>query len=104
LEFSDALTKYIDTEALMLLFVAVVRPNLEFGNAVWSPKLEKQNLVESVQRRATRIILGLKGMPYDEKSMLMKLPSLCYVIDVGVVTSLKYACIPGVYTRSQKDY
>jgi hypothetical protein len=43
------------------LFASVVRPNLEFGNAVWSPKLEKdKNLVESIQRRATRIIPGFK--------------------------------------------
>jgi hypothetical protein len=64
---------------MKLLFVAVVRPNLEFGNAVWSPKLEKdKNLVESVQRRATRIIPGLKGKPYEERLKIMKLPSLRY--------------------------
>jgi hypothetical protein len=61
------------------LFVAVVRPNLEFGNVVWSPKLEKdKNLIESVQRRATRIIPGLKGKSYDERYKIMKLPSLSY--------------------------
>jgi hypothetical protein len=71
--------EYIDAEAMKLLFVAVVRPNLEFGNAVWSPKLEKdKNLVESVQRRATRIIPGLKGKPYEERLKIMKLPSLRY--------------------------
>jgi hypothetical protein len=44
------------------LFVAVVLPNLEFGNVVWSPIFEKdKNLIENVQRRATRIIPGLKG-------------------------------------------
>ena len=46
---------------------------------MWSPKLEKdKNLVESVQRRATRIIPGLKGKFYEERLKIMKLPSLSY--------------------------
>ena len=32
--------EFLDAEAMKQLFVAVVRPNLEFGNVVWSPKLE----------------------------------------------------------------
>jgi hypothetical protein len=71
--------EFLDAEAMKQLFVAVVRPNLEFGNAVWLPKLEKdKNLGESVRRRATRIILGLKGKPYEESLKSMKLPSLSY--------------------------
>jgi hypothetical protein len=56
-----------------------MHPNLEFGNVVWSPKFEKdKNLIESVQRRATRIIPGLKGKSYEERINIMKLPSLNY--------------------------
>ena len=56
-----------------------MHPDLEFGNAVWSPKLEKdKNLVESVQIRATRIILGIKGKPYEERLKILMLPSLRY--------------------------
>ena len=36
--------EYIDAEAMKLLFVTVVSPNLEFGNAVWSPKLERTKI------------------------------------------------------------
>jgi hypothetical protein len=61
------------------LFVAVVRPNLEFGNVVWSPKFEKDKKVkENVQRRATRIVPGLKGKSYEERLKIMKLRSLSY--------------------------
>jgi hypothetical protein len=64
---------------MKLFFVAVVHPNLEFGNAVWSPRLEKnKNLIESVQRCATKIISGLKGKSYKVLLKIMKLPSLCY--------------------------
>ena len=60
--------EFLDAETMKQLFVAVVRPNLEFGNVVWSPRFEKnKNLIENVQRRATRIIPGLKGKSYGER-------------------------------------
>jgi hypothetical protein len=63
----------------MKMFIGLVRPHLEFGNVVWSPKLEKdKHLVESVQRRATKIIPGLKNKTYEERLKHMKLPSLSY--------------------------
>jgi hypothetical protein len=63
----------------MKQFVAFVRPNQEFGNVACSPNLEKdKNLIESVQRRAARIIPGLKGKSYEERLKIMKLPSLSY--------------------------
>jgi hypothetical protein len=62
---------------MKLLLISVVHQNLEFGNAVCSPKLEKdKNLVESVQRRATRIIPGLDGKSYEKRLKIMMLPSL----------------------------
>jgi hypothetical protein len=74
------------------LFVAVVRPNLEFGNVVWSPKFEKdRNLMESVQRRATRIVPGLKGKSYEERLEIMMLPSLSYQLLRGdLIETYKY--------------
>ena len=71
--------EFLEAEAMKQLFVAVVRPNLEFLNVVWSPKLEKdKNLVGIVQRRATRILPGLKGKSYEEILKIIKLPSLSY--------------------------
>jgi hypothetical protein len=71
--------EYLDGESMKMLFIALVRPHLEFGNVVWSPKLEKdKHLVESVQRRATKIIPGLKNKTYEERLKHMKLPSLSY--------------------------
>jgi hypothetical protein len=59
--------KFLDAEAMKQLFVVVVRPDLEFGNVVWSPRFEKdKNLVDNVQRRATRMIPGLKGRSYEQ--------------------------------------
>mgnify|MGYP006336457883 CR=1 FL=1 len=71
--------EYFHAESMQLLFVALVRPHLEFGNVVWSPRLEKdKKLVEGVQRRATKIIPGLKDLTYEQRLEKMKLPSMCY--------------------------
>ena len=52
---------YLDCDAMKLLFAALVQPHLEFGNCVWAPYLEKdKKLIESVLRRATKVIDGLK--------------------------------------------
>jgi hypothetical protein len=34
--------EFLNAEAMKLWFVAVERPNLEFGNVVWSPEFEKE--------------------------------------------------------------
>jgi hypothetical protein len=60
--------EFLDAKAMKQVFVAVVRPDLEFGNVVWSPKFEKgKNLIESVQKRVTWIVSGLKGKSYEER-------------------------------------
>ena len=47
----------------LCLFKAFVRPQLEYANAVWSPhKVKDITAIESVQRRATRLIPGLKEL------------------------------------------
>jgi hypothetical protein len=69
--------KFLDAGAMKQLFVAVMHPNQEFGNYLWSPRFEKdKNVIENVQRRATRIIPGLKGKFYEERLKIIKLPSL----------------------------
>ena len=60
------------------LFVTfLVRPHLEFGNVVWPPGPEKdRNLIEGVQRRATKLVPEMKDLEYEERLKRMDLPSL----------------------------
>ena len=66
-------------EIMILLFKALVRPIIEYGNVVWSPYLRKYiDQIEDVQRRFTKKIIGLTDMNYGERLVQLKLPSLEY--------------------------
>jgi len=61
------------------LFKALVRPILEYGNAVWCPKLKKHiTSIENVQRHFTRCIAGQKNLSYENRLKGLRLPSLAY--------------------------
>jgi ribonuclease P/MRP protein subunit RPP40 len=66
-------SKYI----MLLLYKSLVRPHLEYCVQVWRPHLAKDiNLIENVQRRATRMIPELCGMTYEERLMVLNLTTL----------------------------
>jgi len=68
---------YKDKCIMVPLFKALVRPILEYGNAVWCPKLRKHiNEIENVQRRFTKCIIGQKDLTYEERLKWLGLPSL----------------------------
>ena len=70
---------HLDGESMRLLFTALVRPHLEYGNSVWRPHLERdKKLIEGVLRRATRVIPGMKDMSYEQRLEKMRLPSMAY--------------------------
>ena len=77
----------------------MVRPHLEFGNVAWSPRLEKdRNLIEGVQRRATKMVPEIKDLEYEERLKRMDLPSLRYrrargdMIDTYKIHTLEVYC------------
>ena len=71
--------EYMDIENFKLLFTALVRPHLEYANAVWSPALKKHTIaIENVQRRATKCIPGLSHIPYPERLRRIGIPTLLY--------------------------
>ena len=57
----------------------MVRPHLEYGNAIWGPFYQSDiATIESVQRRATKLIPELRDLSYKERLMNLKLPLLTY--------------------------
>ena len=83
---------YLDRQNLALLYKALVRPLLEYGNLVWSPYLKGDiGKLEAVQHLATRIIPSLKELLYQEMVKLLKLPSLRYSRTRGeMIKTYKY--------------
>ena len=70
---------FMDGEMFKTLFKSLVRPLLEYGNTVWSPWYVKDvQLIENVQRRASKLVEGLQDLGYEERLQKLMLPSLVY--------------------------
>ena len=68
-----------DAGTISTLYKAMVRPHLEYGNAIWGPFSQgDKKAIESVQRRATKLIDGFNDKSYEDRLKQLKLPSLGY--------------------------
>lgn len=70
---------YMDKDTFILLYKAMVRPHLEYANSVWCP-YKKGDIedIEKVQKRATKLVISLKHLPYIDRLQQLKLPTLKY--------------------------
>ena len=70
---------YLDEVTFKQLFKALVRPHLEYAASVWNPyKVKDIEMIERVQRRATKLISGLKDLSYADRLKKLGIPTLAY--------------------------
>ena len=64
-----------DKELILQLYKSLVRPRLEYCIQAWRPYLKK-DVLERVQKTATKMISGLSEMGYEERLKILGLTTL----------------------------
>ena len=70
---------HLDKHNFNMLFKSMVRPHLEYAAPIWNPSYKKDiELLEKVERRATKLVSGYKNMGYKERLCQLELPTLAF--------------------------
>jgi len=69
--------EYRDLDLIKSLYTTFVRPHLEFAVSVWSPHMQGDiDILEKVQRRATKLVPSLRKLDYEDRLKAMGLTKL----------------------------
>jgi len=78
----------------------LIRPHLEYGVPIWFPYKMKD--IEEVQKRATKQVKSLCGLPHEQRLRKLKLPTLRYRRHRGDMIEL-YKILHGIYDKDISD-
>ena len=69
--------KFINKDSFTILYKTYIRPHLEFCIQAWNPSLKKDiHTLEKVQRRATKLVPGIRHLEYPDRLEMLNLYSL----------------------------
>ena len=87
---------YMERDMFLILYKSIVRPLLEYATCVWSPYLKKDiRKLESVQRRATKLVKDICHQSYEDRLRHLGLPTLEYRRDRNDMIQV-YKAINGI--------
>ena len=70
---------HMNEDVFQLIFKGLIRPLLEYAAPIWSPHtVYQKELIENVQRRATKLIPGFYNLSYPERLRKLNMPTLSY--------------------------
>ena len=70
---------FMDIPTFRYIFKGLIRPVLEYAAPVWSPHhVNLKEMIENVQRRATKMVPGLSHLEYPERLRKIGMPTLAY--------------------------
>ncbi len=71
--------EHLDAKTFLPLYKSLVRTHLDFASSVWKPtKVKHIEMLESVQRRATKQLPGYGHLSYADRLRKLELPTLSY--------------------------
>ena len=89
--------KFLEKEAFKNLYKAMVRSHLEYAQSSWSPRYKKDiELIEKVQKRATKLVAICKNKPYEDRLRILDLPTLKFRRIRGDMIEA-YKIVTGIY-------
>ena len=69
--------RYLNCESFVPLYKSLVKSHLESNVCAWNPyKLKDISQIESLQKRATKLIPELKGLSYQQRLERLRLPTM----------------------------
>jgi hypothetical protein len=102
--------QYLDAESFVPLYKTLVRTHLEFAISVWHPyKIKHIDMIENVQRQATKQLPGFKELSYLERLKKLKLPTLSFrrvrgdMIELYKILNNKYDREAAPFIKLWKD-
>jgi len=79
----------------------LVRPHVEYANSIWSPyKKGDTEAIEKIQKRATKLVISLKKLPYKERLLQLNLHTLKYRREIRGDMIEVYKITHDMYDRS----